>query len=237
MRVCHINFNRKSFNGAWLTASLLSSPGLFWAFLPILTVLYFVWFRFVFWSSVSTVPTTTDISFMFHMSCQLSGKMQVFVFLSIYFFFCTPRSAVTAESSGLQVIFFLLINNKSSLLPGIEWSVYSRKFQRILCVSFSRTGSGLCIHFQISISYTIPARSHFTFSCSFCANLRHSLIVWLTVSSLLLHNRHLIIRMRIRIINFCFFFLSFFLSFFFFLNVILVYLFDLLFLFNSNFQT
>ena len=38
--------------------------------------------------------------------------------------------------------FFLL----SRLLPGIEWSFLISKFQRILCVSFSKTDSVLWIH-------------------------------------------------------------------------------------------
>ena len=46
-------------------------------------------------------------------------------------------------------VFFLLTVIRSSLRAGIKWSVYISKSQRILCVSFSGTDSGLYIYHLI----------------------------------------------------------------------------------------
>ena len=70
-----------------------------------------------------------------------------------------------------------------------------------LCMSFSRTGAGLCIYhllvwsilnfLHISQRITLPTQSCLALY-SFCANLLHSLIMWLIVSSLSLLSRHLL---------------------------------------------
>ena len=75
------------------------------------------------------------------------------------------------------------------------------KSHRSLCVSFSRTCGGLCIYhllvwsnfnfLQICQWITLQTRSCLVLY-SFCANLLHSLIMWLMVSSLSPHNRHLL---------------------------------------------
>ena len=96
---------------------------------------------------------------------------------------------------------FLLIIIRSCRLAEIWWSVCISKSQRSLTVSFSRIRSGLCI-------YNLFARSNFNFLhnspwialptqsyldlYSFYANLLHSLIMWLIVSSLSQHNLHLL---------------------------------------------
>ena len=77
------------------------------------------------------------------------------------------------------------------------------KFQRSLCVSFSRTNVGLCIYHLFvwsnfnflhnSLGITLPTQSCL-FLISYCANLLHSLIMWLIVSSLSPHNLHLLFR-------------------------------------------
>ena len=41
---------------------------------------------------------------------------------------------------------FLLIIRRSGILPEIRWSVFNSKSQRIVCFSFSRMDSGLCIY-------------------------------------------------------------------------------------------
>ena len=73
------------------------------------------------------------------------------------------------------------------------------KSRRSLCVSFSRTDAGLCIYhlfersnlnfLHISEWITLPTQSCLVLY-SFCANLLHSLIMRLMVSSLLPHNLH-----------------------------------------------
>ena len=70
---------------------------------------------------------------------------------------------------------------------------------RSLCVLFSRTGAGLCIYhlfvwsnlnfLRISQWITFPTQSCLVLY-SFCANLLHSLIMWLMVSSLSPHSLH-----------------------------------------------
>ena len=75
------------------------------------------------------------------------------------------------------------------------------KSHRSLCVLFSRTGAGLCIYhllvwsnlnfLHISQWITLPTQSCLVLY-AFCANLLHSLIMWLMVSSLSLHSLHLL---------------------------------------------
>ena len=96
---------------------------------------------------------------------------------------------------------FLLIIIKSGLLAGIRWSVCMLKSHRSLCVAFSRTGAGLCIYrllvwsnlnfLHISQWITLPTQSCLALY-SLCANLLHSLIIWLMVSFLSPHSLHLL---------------------------------------------
>ena len=96
---------------------------------------------------------------------------------------------------------FLLIIIKSCLLAGIRWSVRMLKSHRSLCVEFSRIGAGLCIYhllvwsnlnfLHISQWITLPTQSCLVLY-SRCANLLHSLIIWLMVSSLPPHSPHLL---------------------------------------------
>ena len=101
----------------------------------------------------------------------------------------------------LQVLFFLLIIIRSGLLAEIRWSVCISRSHRSLCVLFSRAGAGLCIYhlfvwsnlnfLHICQWITLPTQSCL-FLYSFCANLLHSLIIWLMVSSLSPHSLHLL---------------------------------------------
>ena len=90
---------------------------------------------------------------------------------------------------------------RSGLLAGIRWSVCMLKSHRSLCESFSRTGARLCIYhlfvwsnwnfLHISQWITLSTQSCLALY-SFCANLLHSLIMWLIVSSLSPHSLHLL---------------------------------------------
>ena len=110
-------------------------------------------------------------------------------------------SAGIAKSSILQVLFFLLIIIMSGILAEIRWSVCMSKSHRSLCVWFSWTGAGLCIYhlfvwsnlnfLHISQWINLPIQS-FLVLYSFCANLLHSLIMWLIVSFLSLHSQDLL---------------------------------------------
>ena len=113
-------------------------------------------------------------------------------FRFLWFLLCGP--------AGRQSHFFLLAITRSGLLAGIKWSVCISKFQRTLCVSFSRTDSGLCIyHLVLWWNFNFLHNSQWTtfptqsclFLYSFCVKLLHSIFMWLIVSSLPPHNLHL----------------------------------------------
>ena len=150
-----------------------------------------------------TVPRTSItigiiVTFMFHRFFNSLARSR-YIFLFSYSFSFTLWSSGTAKSTILRVLPFLLIITRSGRLTEIRWSVCTSKSLRSLCVSFSGTDSGLCI-------YHLFVRSNFNFlhnsqwitfpnqSClvlySFCANLLHSLIIWLIVSTLSPYNLH-----------------------------------------------
>ena len=91
---------------------------------------------------VPKAPITigTIVTFMFH---SFFNSRYLSFSHSFRFFLW---SAGTAKSTILQILFFLLIIIRSGLLAGIRWSVCMLKSYRSLCVSFSRTGAGLCIY-------------------------------------------------------------------------------------------
>ena len=105
-----------------------------------------------------------------------------------------------SKSTICKFSFFLLIIIKSGLLTEIRWSVCMSKSHRTLCVSFLGQVLGcaytICSYGQISIFCTFPSRSPCPPSrlvlYSFCANLLHSLIMWLIVSSLSPHSLHFV---------------------------------------------
>ena len=142
----------------------------------------------------------TIVTFMFHSFFNSLARSRYLSFFSLSFRFIL-LSAGTAKSTILQILFFLLIIISSGLLAGIRWSVCMLKSHRSLCVSFSRTGAGLCIYHLLACSnlnflnisqlITLPIQSCLALY-SFCANLLHSLIMWLIVSSLSPHSLHLL---------------------------------------------
>ena len=83
---------------------------------------------------------------------------------------------------------------RSSRLDEIWWSGCISKSQRSLSVSFARAYSGLCIYHlfvwsnfnSLHNSQWVPLPCHVFYS--FCANLLHSLNMWLIISSLSTHN-------------------------------------------------
>ena len=153
--------------------------------------------------TVPNAPITIGIivTCMFHSFFSSLARSRYLSFFSHSFSFIL-WSAGTAKSTILQVLFFfLLIIIKSGLLAGIWWSVCILKSHRSLCESFSRTGVGLCIYhllvwsnlnfLYISQWITLPTQSCLALY-SRCANLLHSLIIWLMISSLSPHSLHLL---------------------------------------------
>ena len=127
-----------------MTTSLLGSPGLFSIFYLITTIGITV--TFIFHSFFSSLAKSKYMSlFLLSLNFTLwSAKMTKFTirqilfsflfFLLIFFFFF------------FFFFFFLLIVTWFGVLDGIGWSVSISKPQIILCVSFSRTDSGLCMY-------------------------------------------------------------------------------------------
>ena len=149
--------------------------------------------------TVPKAPITIGIivTFMFHSFFQFSSKVEVLILLFAFF----QWSDGTAKSTIFQIRFFLLIIIRSGLLAEIRWSVYISKSHGNLWVLFSKTGTWLCIYhlfvwsnlnfIHISQWISLPTQSCVVLY-SFCANLLHSLIMWLMVSSLSPHSLHLI---------------------------------------------
>ena len=153
--------------------------------------------------TVPKAPITISIivTFMFHSFFHSLARLRYLSIISYSFSFIL-WSAATAKSTILHILFFLLlIIIRSGYLAEIRWSVCMSKFHRILCVSFSRIGAGLGIYhllvwsnlnfLHISQWISLPTQSCLHLY-SFCANLMHSIIVWLIVSSLSPHSIHLL---------------------------------------------
>ena len=153
---------------------------------------------------VPNAPITigTVVTFMFHSFSNSVARSWYLSFFSLSFRFIL-WSTRTAKSTILQILFFflLLIIMRSSLLAGIRWSVCMLKSHRSLYVSFSRTGARLCVYhlfiwsnwnfLHISQWTTLPTQSCLALY-SFCANLLHSLIMWLIVLSQSPRSLHLL---------------------------------------------
>ena len=154
--------------------------------------------------TVPKAPITIGIidTFMFHSFFDSLARSTYLSLFSHSFSFIL-WSVGTAKSTILQIPFlkFLLIIIRSGLLVEIRWSVCISKSHRSLCVSFSRTDAGFCIYnlfvwwnlnfLHISPWITLPTQLCLVLY-SFCANLLHSLIMWLMVSFLSPRSLHLL---------------------------------------------
>ena len=99
---------------------------------------------------VPSTPITTGITvtFMFH-SFFSSRARSIYLSLFTVSFYFTLWSTETAGS----IFFFVLLTlTRSGFLAEIRWSVCISKSQRTLCVSFSRTDSGLYIFYLFAWS-------------------------------------------------------------------------------------
>ena len=133
----------------------------------------------------------------FVFSIHYMSRYSPFFSLSLNF---TMWSAGTAKLTILYVLAFLLIIMRSGHLAEIRGYVCISKSQRSLCVSFSRTDSGLCIYHSFvwlnlnflhsSKEIPLPSQSYLVLYY-FCNNLLYSLFIWMIVSSLSPHNRQL----------------------------------------------
>ena len=150
--------------------------------------------------SVPRAPITIGIAvtFMFHCFVEFSNKVKVLISLFAFFPF---YPVVNWNSKVHYSLLFLLIITRSVHLAEIRWSGFFSQNTREVCVSISRTDSGLCVHHLFlwsNINFlhnsrwiTFPTQSCLV-SYSFCANLLHSLIMWMFFSSLSPYNLHLL---------------------------------------------
>ena len=96
----------------------------------------------------------TIVTIMFHSFFNSLASLRYLSFFSHSFRFIL-WSAGTTKSTILQNLFFFffffLIIIRSGLLGRIRGSVCMLKSHRSLCVSFSRTGAGLCIYHFFSM--------------------------------------------------------------------------------------
>ena len=151
--------------------------------------------------TVLKAPTkiSTIVSFMFHGFYNSLARSKYLCFFSHSFSFIL-LSAGTGKSIILKILFFVIII-WSGLRTEIRGSICMSMSHRSLCESFSRTDAGLCLyHFLVwsnlhfwhkSLWITLPTQSCL-FLYSFCANLLHSHVMRLVVSSLSLHSLHLL---------------------------------------------
>ena len=166
-------------------------------------------------------------SVVFFNSLARSRYLSLFQILSVLF--CGLPGQQSRQLCRFS--FFLLIIIRSGFWAEIKWSVCISNSHRCLCLSFSRTGAGLCIHhlsawsnlnfLYISQWITLPTQSCLALY-SLWANLLHPLIMWLMVSSLSLHSLHLLIIIIIIIIIIIYSFRIFHISVSWFIIIIII---------------
>ena len=137
------------------------SPQVYWTLLSILAVLInaVVWMVSTrlpaskssspFNNPLVTLPKSTNHNCRLHVPLffQFPSRAVVIILLFTFSHFSFIQwSAGRANSTILQIFFFLLIIFRFGLLAEIWRSVCMSKSHRSLCVSFSRTDAGLCIH-------------------------------------------------------------------------------------------
>ena len=122
--------------------------------------------------TVPKAPLTIGIivTFMYHVFSILEqGRSTYPSFHILSVLFCGQPGQKSQQFCRFSFFFLLLIILRSGLLAEIRWSVCMSKFHRSVCVSFSRTGTGLCIYhlfvwsdlnfLHISLWITLPTQS------------------------------------------------------------------------------
>ena len=178
-----------------------------------LHLFYYFWVFQSLYKSFGDCTKSTDYNYKRHFHVPVffvsQARSKYVSFFSLSFSFAL-WSAETAKSTTLHAhcffvlfcfVLFLLIITRSARLTEIKWSVWMSKSQWSLRVSCSRGDVGLCIYhlfiwsnrnfWHISQWITLPTQPYLVLY-SFLANLLHSLIIWIMVSSLSPHNLHLL---------------------------------------------
>ena len=130
---------------------------------------------------------------MFHRFFQFPNKVAVFILFAFFRFYSVINRDCKVHNSTSSLIFCWLLWNL------VVWLRLSNPFvcQSPICVSLPRIDDGLCIYHLFVWSnlnflhnsqwITLPTQLCLVLY-SFCANLLHSLIMWLVDSSLSPHN-------------------------------------------------
>ena len=131
---------------------------------------------------VPKAPITIDIivSFIFHSFFNSLAKSRYWSLFSYSFSFILWVSRDSKVDSFADFLFLLIII-KSGLLAEIRWFVCMSKSHRSLCVSFSRTGAGLCIYHLF-----VCSNLNFLHVSQWITLLTLSCLVFFLLSSLLL---------------------------------------------------
>ena len=147
------------------------------------------------------ITIAITVTFMFHsFPFQFSNKVEILISFFTFFQFYSVISR-NSKIHNFASSLFLLIMIRSGRLAEIRWSIFMLKYHRSLCDSFPRTDAWLCINrlfvhanlnsLHNSLWITLPTQLCLDLY-SFCANLLHSLIMWLILSSQSPLNLHLL---------------------------------------------
>ena len=149
----------------------------------------------------SSAPVTIGITVIFMLYSFLVLLQGLLIYISVHFLFILFRGIPGQQNLLFSWFSFLLTIARPGRLVEIRWSFSTSKYQRILCLSFSKTAFELCIYclflwsnfnfLHYSPLIILPTQSCFVFN-SFCVNLQHSLIIWFIVSSLSPYYLHLL---------------------------------------------
>ena len=138
-----------------------------------------------------------SLQHLFEFPSNIEVPIPLFAFFQFYFVVGWDSKVHNSANS----LSSLLIIIRSARLAEIRGSVCISKSHRGLRVSFSKTDLGLYIYhlfvgsnfnFLHNFQWITLLRQSCLVLYSFCANLLHSFIIWLIVSTLSLHNLHLL---------------------------------------------
>ena len=131
---------------------------------------------------------------------QFPIKVEVLFLLFTFFHFYSVINRDHKVHSFVSYLCLLIII-RSGRRVEIRWYVWTLKSKRCLYIFFFRTGCFVVLIPWSNFSFmhnsqciTLPTQSCLVLY-SFCANLLHSLIMWLLISSLSRHNLHHLLRL------------------------------------------
>ena len=145
--------------------------------------------------TASSVPfiLVIIVTLMFHsFLCSLARSEVFFFHFRFCFIFTSWSTGAVIFAIQQFLFFFFLISTRPSLLVRIRWFVCISKYQRILCITFSYTDSGLCIYHLVvwsKFQFLLHSSQWIIFPHPVVPRilwvfLLHSTIMWLIILSL-----------------------------------------------------